>query len=183
MVDRYYPVAESLANRLDDLEQDLFEGQDADVLPVLRRVRGQIVVLRRIAWPQREMVNALLREQSPFVSPAVQGYLRDTHDHIAQIVELVDSSRDLAATISDEFLSAVGQRTNEIMKVLTLMASVFIPLTFVAGIYGMNFENMPELRTRSGYFLVLGFMAVVATIMLTYFRRRGWIGRRRRGGR
>ena len=183
MVDHYYPVVEHLANRLEDLEEDLFEGGDSDVLATLRQIRSRLVLLRRIGWPQREMVNALLREQSPYVSPAVQTYLRDTYDHIAQIVELADSSRDLASTLSDEFLSTVGQRTNEIMKVLTLMASVFIPLTFIAGIYGMNFEYMPELRSRIGYFVVLSIMLAIALGMLVYFWRRGWMGGRRRRSR
>jgi len=179
MVDRYYPVAGDLADRLDAVEERLYEGREEEVIGELRRVRSQLVLLRRIGWPQREMVNALLREQSPFVRPEVQGYLRDTHDHIAQIAELVDSSRDHAAALSDEIQSLIAQRTNEVMKVLTLMASVFIPLTFIAGVYGMNFENMPELRTRIGYFVVLGLMAVVATGMLAYFWRRGWVRRQR----
>lgn len=177
MVDRYYPVAESLSTRLDDLEEAMADDPGAEMLSTLRSIRSELVVLRRVGWPQREMVNTLLREPSPFVTPAVQGYLRDTHDHISQIVELVDSSRELATALSDEFLSAVGHRSNEIMKVLTLMASVFIPLTFIAGIYGMNFEYMPELRQRFGYFLALGMMIVVAAAMIVYFWRRGWIGR------
>jgi magnesium transporter len=180
MVDRYYPVAEGLADRLDEVEQQLHEESDEKVRSVLRRVRGQLVLLRRIGWPQREMVNALLREQSPFIGPGVRTYLRDTNDHIAQIAELVDSSRDHAAALSDELQSAIAERTNEVMKVLTLMASVFIPLTFIAGVYGMNFENMPELRTRIGYYVVLGVMTAVAVAMVVYFWRRGWIRRRRR---
>ena len=103
-------------------------------------------------------------------------YLRDTHDHIAQIVELIDSAREMASDVADAYLSNVSHRTNEIMKVLTLMASIFIPLTFLAGIYGMNFEYMPELSARSGYFLILSVMVTLAIAMTVYFRRRGWIG-------
>jgi len=183
MVDRYYPVVEDLADRLDAVEERLYGGRDDEAIEELRRARSQLVVLRRIGWPQREMVNALLREQSPFVRADVQAYLRDTHDHIAQIAELVDSSRDHAAALSDELQSSISQRTNEIMKVLTLMASVFIPLTFIAGVYGMNFENMPELRSRIGYFVVLGLMVLVALGMLAYFWRRGWVHGRRRSRR
>lgn len=183
MVDRYYPITEGLANQLEDMEEELFEGGEDDVLARLRQIRGRLVLLRRIGWPQREMVHELLREDSPYVSADVQTYLRDTLDHIAQIVELVDSSRDHASALSDEFLSSVGQRTNEIMKVLTLMASVFIPLTFIAGIYGMNFDYMPELRNRDGYFVVLAVMLSIALGMLFYFWRRGWMGGRRRSRR
>ena len=103
-------------------------------------------------------------------------YLRDTYDHMAQIVELIDSSRELASDVAEAYLSNVSHRTNEIMKVLTLMASVFIPLTFVAGIYGMNFEYMPELRQRNGYFIVLSVMILLGIGMTLYFRWRGWIG-------
>ena len=134
---------------------------------------------RRIASPQREMVAALQAEESPFVGEAVRDFLRDTYDHIAQVAELLDASREAAAALSEELLSMTAHKTNEVMKVLTLMASVFIPLTFIAGIYGMNFENMPELHARWGYFLVLGTMVAVVAGMLHYFRRRGWLGRRR----
>jgi len=118
----------------------------------------------------------LLREQSPFFDAQEGVNLRDTYDHIAQIAELIDSSRDTASDMADAYLSNVSHRTNEIMKVLTLMASTFIPLTFVAGIYGMNFEYMPELRSRNGYFVVSGVMVSVAVGMAVYFKRRGWIG-------
>jgi len=181
MVDRYYPVAEQLSRELDDIEDSLLEDRESEVLSRLRAARRRVVLVRRIGWPQREMVASLQRDPSPWMSPAAREYLRDTHDHIAQIVELADASRDLAGALSDELLSLVGQKTNEIMKVLTLMASIFIPLTFIAGIYGMNFENMPELHARRGYFTVLGLMALVAAGMVVFFYRRGWMGRPRRG--
>ena len=117
-----------------------------------------------------------MREKTPFVSESVQVYLRDTYDHISQLVEMIDSAREMAVGLSELYLSTIGNRTNEVMKVLTLMSSVFIPLTFVAGIYGMNFENMPELRSERGYYVVLGLMIVIAIGMLVYFRRRGWLG-------
>jgi len=180
MVDRYYPFAEELSNELDDIEDTLLEEGEGATLTRLRRVRRRLVMGRRVAWPQREMVAALQREESPYVSVQVREYLRDTSDHISQVAELFDASRDSAAALSDELLSMTAQKTNEVMMVLTLMASVFIPLTFIAGIYGMNFEHMPELRTRWGYFLVLGLMGALASSMLVYFRRRGWLGRRRR---
>ena len=176
MVDRYYPVAQRLSDQLEELEDFVVENPHPEVLSHIHTVRRQLAVLRRVGWPQREAISALLREQTPFFGDQTKLFLRDTHDHIAQIVELIDSSREMASDLAEAYLSNVSHRTNEIMKVLTLMASIFIPLTFLAGIYGMNFENMPELRSHDGYFVVLGAMAVLAVAMAAYFRRRGWIG-------
>jgi magnesium transporter len=176
MVDRYYPVAQRLTDRLEELEDVVVSHPHPEVLARIHEIRRQLVVLRRVGWPQREAINAMLRERTPFVGERVLVFLRDTYDHIAQIVELIDSAREMASDLADAYLSNVSHRTNEIMKVLTLMASIFIPLTFVAGIYGMNFENMPELQQRNGYFVVLGLMIVLGIGMFVYFRRRGWIG-------
>lgn len=176
MVDRYYPIVQGLSDALEELEELVLENPHPDVLERIRELRRKLVVLRRVAWPQREALNGMLREQSPFFDVQERVYLRDTYDHIAQIAELIDSSRDMASDLADAYLSNVSHRTNEIMKVLTLMASTFIPLTFVAGIYGMNFEYMPELRSRNGYFVVWGVMLSVAVGMAYYFKRRGWIG-------
>lgn len=176
MVDRYYPVAQRLSDALEELEDPVVENPHPEVLARIHALRRQLVVLRRVGWPQREAISAMLRERTPFFGEQTKLFLRDTHDHIAQIVELIDSSREMASDLSEAYLSNVSHRTNEIMKMLTLMASIFIPLTFVAGIYGMNFENMPELSARSGYFMVLGLMVVIALGMIGYFRYRGWIG-------
>jgi len=180
LIDYYYPIAEQLSQALEDLEEHILDEPDSELLARIHRVRRDLVVLRRIGWPQREAVSALLREHSAFVSEPVRVFLRDTLDHIAQIMELVDSSREFGAGLSEVYLSTVSQRTNEVMKVLTLTATIFIPLTFVAGVYGMNFENMPELHSPSGYFVVLSVMAAIAVAMLALFRRRGWLGRRAR---
>ncbi len=176
MIDRYYPVAQRLAENLEELEDIIVEYPHPEVLARIHALRRQLVVLRRIGWPQREAISAMIREQTPFFGDQEKVYLRDTYDHIAQIVELIDSSREMASDLSESFLSNVSHRTNEIMKVLTLMASIFIPLTFVAGIYGMNFENMPELHSRNGYFFVWGVMITLGVGMTFYFRHKGWIG-------
>ena len=176
MIDRYYPIVQGLSDALEELEEIVLENPHPDVLDRIRELRRKLVALRRVAWPQREALNAMLREQSTFFDEQERVYLRDTYDHIAQIAELIDSSRDMASDLAEAYLSNVSHRTNEIMKVLTLMASTFIPLTFVAGIYGMNFEYMPELRSRNGYFVVWGVMIGVAAGMAYYFKRRGWIG-------
>jgi len=177
MVDRYYPVAQRLSDQLEELEDFVVANPHPDVLAQIHALRRQLAVLRRVGWPQREALNALLREQTPFFAQQTKIFLRDTHDHIAQIVELIDSSREMASDLAEAYLSNVSHRTNEVMKVLTLMASIFIPLTFLAGIYGMNFENMPELGSRIGYFVVLAVMIGLAIGMTLFFRRRGWIGR------
>ncbi len=176
MIDRYYPVAQYLSDSLEELEDIVVENPHPEVLARTHALRRQLVVLRRIGWPQREAISAMLREQTDFFSDQQKIYLRDTHDHIAQIVELIDSAREMASDLADAYLSNVSHRTNEIMKVLTLMASIFIPLTFVAGIYGMNFENMPELHSRNGYFFALATMATLGVAMTAFFKRRGWIG-------
>jgi len=178
MIDRYYPVAQSLSDQLEELEDVVVTEPHPEVLARIHGLRRQLVVLRRVGWPQREALSAMLREQSPFFGEAQRVFLRDTHDHMAQIVELIDSAREMASDLAEAYLSNVSHRTNEIMKVLTLMASIFIPLTFVAGIYGMNFENMPELHSRNGYFVVWGVMLILAVAMVFFFRRRGWIGAR-----
>jgi len=180
LVDLYYPIAERLSEELEELEDEVNEAAAQDTISAIHRVRRQLVVLRRVGRPQREVLNSLLRDKTRFVSDETRTYLRDTHDHFAQIMELVDSSREMAMGLTEIYLSEVSHRTNEIMKVLTLMASIFIPLTFIAGVYGMNFEFMPELRVAIAYPMVLGTMVVVALAMVGYFRYRGWLGSPRR---
>ncbi len=176
MIDRYYPVAQSLSDDLEELEDWVVEHPHPEVLARIHALRRQLVVIRRVGWPQREAINAMLRERTPFFAEENNVFLRDTYEHIAQIVELIDSAREMASDLADAYLSNVSHRTNEIMKVLTLMASVFIPLTFVAGVYGMNFDHMPELHSRNGYFFIWGIMIVLGVGMTLFFRRRGWIG-------
>jgi len=178
-VDHYYPVVEALSDELTQLEEAAVEADDREVLTRIHQVRRQVAILRRVGWPQREAVGQLARSRQPHISDPVRDYFRDTDAHIAQIMELADSLREMAVGLTEIFMTQVSHRTNEIMKVLTLMASIFIPLTFMAGIYGMNFENMPELRSRWGYPALLGAMATVAVVMLFYFHRRGWIRWRR----
>jgi magnesium transporter len=176
LVDHYFPIVERIAQELEDLEEDVLEHPGPSTLARIHTVRRQLVIIRRIGWPQREALQMLARLDSDRIPPEVRPFLRGVEAHIAQVVELVDSSRDMAMGLLDIHLSNVGQRTNEVMKTLTIMASIFIPLTFVAGIYGMNFEHMPELHSPEAYPVVLVVMAAVAAGMLLYFRRRGWLG-------
>lgn len=144
---------------------------------IIRKMGPDYLAMRRAVWPQREAVNALIREETPLVSDTVRQYLRDCHDHAVQIADVVETYRELATSLMDIYLSSMSQRTNEVMKVLTIMSSIFIPLTFLAGIYGMNFVHMPELQTAWAYPALLGTMVVMTAGMLLYFRRKGWIGK------
>jgi magnesium transporter len=174
VVDRYFPVVESLTSELEDLEAEVLERAAPDVLARVQHVRHALSVIRRVGWPQREALGELAREPSSFVTDEARRYLHTAEQHIRQIIELVDSSRELAGVLTEIYLSQVGQRTNEVMKVLTLVSSIFIPLTFVVGVYGMNFEYMPELHSPLGYPLVLLAMAAIAFGLILWFRRRGW---------
>ena len=176
LVDRYFPIVEELAAQQENLEEQVNEDPAPAVLTELHSIRRKLVLIRRIGWPQREALRSMLVEHDSFVTDEVKLFLRSTEQHMAQIMEAVDSTKDATSGMVEVYLSSISQRTNEIMKVLTLMASIFIPLTFVAGIYGMNFESMPELHSRWGYPAVLLIMATTAAGMLFYFRRRGWIG-------
>ncbi len=180
LVDRFYPVVDQISAELDALEDDVLEETEPEDLAHLHRIRRDLASLRRVAWPQRDTLHDLGRARSPFIGEEAQMYLRDADEHMGQIVGRLDFCREVAIGLMDLHLSAMGHRQNEIMKVLTLMASIFIPLTFIAGIYGMNFENMPELRTPGGYFVVLAVMVVVAGLLVLYFRHRGWLGRPKR---
>ena len=174
VVDRYFPVVQDLAEQLEDLEAEVVERASAAQLAQIQRVRRALTVIRRVGWPQREALGELAREPSAFFSDASRVYLRDAEQHIRQIVELADSSRELAGLATEIYLSQVGQRTNEVMKVLTLVSSIFIPLTFIVGVYGMNFDFMPELHWKLGYPIVLFVMAAVAIGFSIWFRSRGW---------
>lgn len=176
VIDGYYPVVEAIGDRLEELEELVLDCPTPAVLARVHRTRRELLGLRRAVWPQREAVNGLVRDDSPLVSSTVRQYLRDCYDHAVQLADVIETYRELAAGLMDIYLSSVSQRTNEVMKVLTIMSTIFIPLTFLAGIYGMNFEYMPELHWRWAYPALMGLMAAIAILMLAGFWRRGWIG-------
>jgi magnesium transporter len=178
IIDAYYPVVESMGDRIEALEERVLAEASPEILRELTVIKTQLLTLRRAVTPQREAVNALIRDENDLVSQNVRMYLRDTYDHIVQTSEAVETARELVNGLMNTYLSVVSNRMNEVMKVLTIMASIFIPLTFMAGIYGMNFEYMPELGVRWGYPLLLLAMAITTTGMILYFWRKGWIGRR-----
>jgi len=177
VLDGYYPVIEMLGDRLHELEEAILERPSPAGMRRLHSTRHELLALRRAVWPQREAVNTLMREESDLVSPMVREYLRDCYDHSVQASDTIETFRELAASLMDLYLSSLSQRTNEVMKVLTIMASIFIPLTFLAGIYGMNFDYMPALHIRWAYPVLLIVMFLIAVGMVMFFRLKGWIGR------
>ncbi len=137
-------------------------------------IRRELLALRRAIWPLRNVTNILVRGESYLISSDVQIYFRDCYDHVIQILDIVETYRELASSLMDVYLSSMSNKMNEVMQVLTVVSTIFIPLTFIAGLYGMNFEYMPELKTRWGYFICLGLMGAVAGGLVYYFWRRGW---------
>ena len=178
VIDGYYPILETFGEKLEAFEDEVMANPHPSVLHEIHQAKRDLLTIRRTIWPQREAVNALIRDENPLITETVRVHLRDCYDHCVQIMDAVETYRELAGGLMDVYLSSIGNRQNEVMKVLTIMASIFIPLTFMAGIYGMNFENMPELHSTWGYPLLLVAMVVVAVGMIVYFRRKGWFGGR-----
>ena len=178
LVDRYFPIAEDLSARVEDLEEQVHHDPRPEALRALHAARRDLVILRRVGQPQLDALRALNLRPEPFVREETAVYLRSTEQHLSQGMGIVEAAREHASSVVDLYLSNVSHRTNEVMKVLTLMASIFIPLTFIAGVYGMNFESMPELHQPLGYPVALGVMGIVAGVMIVWFRRKGWLGRR-----
>ncbi len=181
IVDAYFPVVEHYGDRLEDLEERVLEGADSDELAPLYAVRRDLTALRRAVWPLRDALTQLMRDEDSGVDESCHVYLRDAQDHVMQIVDLLESYRELAAGLVELHLSLVGQKTNDVMRTLTVVATIFIPLTFVAGVYGMNFEtgspwNLPELGWRYGYPMFWAVCLVLAGVLLLLFRRLGWLG-------
>ena len=175
VVDAYFPVLDELSERMHALEEEALAPVSSEqTLSRLTRLRHELMAVRRAVWPTREEVTILQREESSLIAPETRVFLRDVYDHAVQALEIVESLRETAVSVMEVFLSVQNQRLNEVMKVLTVIATIFIPLTFIASIYGMNFKHMPELDARWGYPVVLGLMLLTAGGMVAYFRRRGW---------
>jgi magnesium transporter len=174
VVDGYFPVLESLGERLDQLEAECLLRDDRSLASDILALRRDLLTVRRAVWPTREAIVALQRDESALVSADTRVFLRDCYDHTVEAIDIVETDRETASSVMDIYLASQNQRLNEVMKVLTVIATLFIPLTFIASIYGMNFEHMPELRARWGYPGALGLMALVAGGLLYYFKHRGW---------
>lgn len=180
-IDAYFPVLETIGDHLDRLDEPAAVGKTNEAFAELHVVRRELLMLRRAVWPLRDAISELRSEVTPYVTDETRVYLRDCYDHAVQLIDLLESYRDIAGDVRDYYLSSISNRMNEIMKTLTVIATIFLPLSFIAGVYGMNFNtaiskwNMPELNWRYGYPYALGVMLLVALGMLFSFFRRGWL--------
>jgi magnesium transporter len=180
IVDGFFPILEYYGELIEQLEDEVVERPTKQTLEKIYRVRRDLLTLRRAIWPQRDSINQLIRDGGDFISDEVKVYLRDCYDHAVQVMDMVETYRELAAGLMDVYLSSVGNRMNEIMKLLTVVSSIFIPLTFIAGVYGMNFNveksplNMPELSWYWGYPACLTLMGIIGGSLAFFFWRQGW---------
>jgi magnesium transporter len=179
-IDLSFPTMEMLGERLEALELTVFDDPSREVLDEIHHLKRELLLLRRMLWPQRDMLNVLLRDEHPEIGATTKLYLRDCYDHSVHALDLVESYREMASSLLEIYLSSQSNRLNDVMKVLTMIATVFIPLSFVVGLYGMNFDrdvspwNMPELGMRYGYPVLLLIMLAIVAGMLFYFRRKRW---------
>lgn len=180
IIDGFFPVLEAYGEELEDLEDEVVINPTRQTLEKIHAMKRELLTLRRAIWPQRDAINALIRDGSDLISQEVRVYLRDCYDHTVQVLDMVETYRELASSLMDVYLSSVSNRMNEIMKLLTVISSIFIPLTFIAGVYGMNFDpekspfNMPELEWYWGYVACWALMLSVAGGLVVFFWRRGW---------
>jgi magnesium transporter len=174
IVDAHFIVLEDIGDRIQTIEDELAADPSPDAMRSIHRLKRKMIRLRKSVWPLREAVNSLTKSESPLIRESTGLYLRDVYDHTIQIIDTIESLRDMLSGLLDLYLSSVSNRMNEVMKVLTIIATMFIPLTFIAGVYGMNFRYMPELEWRAGYAMVWGIMAAVIVGMLVFFKRKRW---------
>jgi magnesium transporter len=180
VIDQGFPVLENFGLQMEDLEEQILRTSDSGTLEKIHIIKRELILMRRMLWPQREVINQLLRDGHELIRNDTLIYLRDCYDHTVQVMDLLETYRDMSGSMLDIFLSSISNRMNDVMRVLTMIATIFIPLTFIVGVYGMNFDphagpwNMPELESPYGYPLVWLIMIVIAVLMLIYFRRRRW---------
>jgi magnesium transporter len=176
LIDHFFPVLETIGDRLELLEDEVMAQATKSTLHRIQQARRQLLLLHRVAWQQRDAANTFMREERSHFTPAQQLYLRDCYDHAVQVIDTIETYRELTVSLVDVYHSSLSNRMNEVMKVLTIMSSVFIPLTFIVGVYGMNFKYMPELDWHWGYPAV--WLVMVSTVigLVRFFHRKGWIG-------
>jgi magnesium transporter len=189
IVDNYFTLIYKLGDELETIEQLLYRKADKALMFQTQNIKREMIMIRRVAWPERDKINDLIRSDSGLINNTTKAYLKDTYDHCMQIIDLVESYKDLTTSLVDMNLSLISNRMNEIMKVLTIISSIFIPLTFIAGIYGMNFakqdpitgkmlnSNMPELYMEHGYAYTMIGMLLIAILQMIYFWRKGWLNK------
>ena len=175
IIDNYFVVLEKLGERIEDLEEQLVANPTPAVLHSIHKLKRDMIQIRKSVWPLREVIAALERGESSLISEPTRVYLRDVYDHTIQVIDTLETFRDMVSGMLDIYLSSVSNRLNEVMKVLTIIATIFIPLTFIVGVYGMNFKYMPELEWHWGYPAVMLIMLAIGLCMLVFFRKKRWI--------
>lgn len=175
VVDQYFAVLERMGEEVESLESDLVDNPNPQLLQTLHRLKREMIFLRRAVWPLREVISGLERGEASLVKESTRIYLKDVYDHTIHVLDTVETLREMLSSMLDIYLSSTSNRMNEVMKVLTIIATIFIPLTFVVGVYGMNFEYMPELTWHWGYFSALFIMFLIGISMVIYFKRKKWI--------
>jgi len=175
IIDNYFVILEKVSERIEEIEDDLIKNPEPETLQEIHHLRRQMIFVRKSIWPLREVISSLLREESRLIRKTTLVFLRDIYDHTIQVIDTVETFRDIISGMFEMYMSNISNKTNEVMKVLTIFAAIFIPLTFIAGVYGMNFSIMPELNWRWGYPMAWIIMISVAIVMLFYFKRKKWL--------
>ena len=175
VVDSYFTVVERIGDVVEEIEEEIMNNENKDSLKKLYELKRELIFLRKQGWPMRDMINNMIRSESDFISKNTHIFLRDLLDHSTRIIDTVETYRDLLSGIMDVYLSNASNRMNEVMKVLTIVSSIFIPVTFIVGVYGMNFDFMPELRSSYGYATVWAIMIVIMIGQLIFFKRKKWL--------
>lgn len=175
IVDNYFVILEKLGEATEDLEDELVASPTKDTINKIHNLRREFLYLRKSVWPLREVISAMQRDDSELIRKDTQIYLRDIYDHTVQAIDNIETFREILAGMLDIYLSSLSNKMNEVMKVLTIIATIFIPLTFIAGVYGMNFKYMPEIDWDYGYYFAWGIMVAVGAIMIIYFKKNKWL--------
>lgn len=187
ILDNYFALIYKLGDELETIEELLYRRANKSLMFQTQNIKREMISIRRAAWPERDKINDIIRSESKLINKTSRAYFKDTYDHTMQIIDLIENYKDLTTSLIDMNLSLISQRMNEIMKVLTIISSIFIPLTFIAGVYGMNFaikdpqtgeilkNNMPELYYENGYLYTIGGMVIIAILQMIYFWRKGWL--------
>lgn len=187
ILDNYFALIYKLGDELETIEELLYRRANKSLMFQTQNIKREMISIRRAAWPERDKINDIIRSESKLINTTSRAYFKDTYDHTMQIIDLIENYKDLTTSLIDMNLSLISQRMNEIMKVLTIISSIFIPLTFIAGVYGMNFaiqdpqtgkilkNNMPELYYENGYLYTIGGMVIIALLQMIYFWRKGWL--------
>ena len=174
IIDNYFSILEKFGERIAHIEEELVKDPSPKTVQTINGLKRELIFLRKSVWPLREVISGLTRGDTTLVKKETVLYLRDIYDHTIQVIDTIETSRDMVSGMLDIYLTNASNRMNEIMKILTVIATIFIPLTFITGIYGMNFKNMPELSWQWGYLTIVGLMFVMATTMLIYFKKKNW---------